>query len=84
MTRYFKAEFNDQIHLRATKTGDYKFAAFYSVRGGTPTFHSRRDLAERQQGMVSFCAVFEIDATEYRAIKKIQKANPLVWEYIPE
>ena len=79
MTRYFKAEFNEQIHLRSSKTGEYKFAAFYSTKGGTPTFHSRRDLAERQQGMVTFCAVTEIDAKEFRAITKIQKAERAIW-----
>lgn len=74
MTTYFKAEFNDQIHLRSSKTGEYKFAAFYSTEGGVPTFHSRRDLAERQQGMVSVGAVVEIDVTEFRALTKAQKA----------
>jgi len=73
MTKYFKAEFNDQIHLRSSKTGEYKYAAFYSTKGGTPTFHSRRDLAERQNGAVAVVEAIEIELAEFKELTKINK-----------
>jgi hypothetical protein len=73
MTRYFKAEFDGYTQTRSSKNNEYKFATFYGYGHTYPTFHSRRDLAERQDGAVAVVEAIEIEVVEFRALTKINK-----------
>jgi hypothetical protein len=73
MTRYFKAEFDGYTQTRSTKSNEYKFATFYAHGYTIPTFHSRRDLAERQNGAVAVVEAIEIEVAEFKELTKINK-----------